>query len=80
MGNRNDDVNRQSIQFNVRKEPRKLWHEGSGIHDNRRRNNRRNFDTDDSKTVESRKKLDRNRTIRKRSTRRSRVNLYNQEI
>ena len=83
MENKNDVVNRQLVQFNIRNEPRELGHEESQIHDNRR-NNWRNFNTNDSEPVEIRKMLNQNRTrrstIRNRSTRHSRVHLYNREI
>ena len=81
--NRNKVINKQSVQSKERKEPRKLGHEQLEIHGNRRGNNRRNYDTDDSEPLGIGENLNQNRTLRaticNRSTRRSRVNEYNRE-
>ena len=84
MRNRNEAVNKQSVQFDVREEPRELQLEQLEIHANRRRNNRRNSDTDYSEPLEIGQNLNQNRTRRStvcnRSSRRSWVNPFNQEL
>ena len=84
FGNRNKILNRQSVQFDPEKKPRELWQKQSENYDTRRKDDHRNFDTDDSEPVEIRENLNQNRTRRSMilnsSTRRSQVNQYNQDI
>ena len=83
FGNRNEVINKQSVQSMERMEPRKLGHEQLEIYGNRRGNNHRNFDSDNGEPLEIGENLNQNRTCRaticNRSTRRARVNQYNRE-
>ena len=63
MGNRNEILNRQSVQFDIGKKSRELWQEQS-VNYNNRRKNKRNFKTDDSEAREIIEDLNQNRTLR----------------
>ena len=84
MENRNEILNRQSVQFDIGKKLRELWQEQSVNYNNRRKNDQRNFETDNSEALENIEDLNQNKTRRStvynRSTRRSRANQYNREI
>ena len=58
--NRNEILNRQSVQFDEGKKRRELWQKQSENFENRRRSNQRNFDTDDSEPAEINGNLNKN--------------------
>ena len=91
IGNKDNVVNRQAVQFNVGKKPRELWQEQSKNYDNKRRNRRNynmdmgytDYDTHDSEQVEIWGNSNKNRIHRstvRYGSRCSWVNPYNQEI